>query len=189
MVDFTVNCAILPDNDDEQQLLKAAYQGVQPISYDTYQHPRRKPKGNVRRAMIESEPYLPASRYESLTWLTQTNQQGYYRPGQRTDILKRMGRKNWLVQNTIDLHGMNKDQAENAVALFLQHSQQRGWHRLCIIHGKGINSMQGAILLPCIQRLLLGQANVLAFTHPAPAQGGTGATLVLLKTTQPSVDL
>jgi DNA-nicking Smr family endonuclease len=50
-----------------------------------------------------------------------------------------------------------------------------------IIHGKGLNSPDGVPTIKnMVDRLLRQRADVLAFHSAPPAQGGTGAVLVLI---------
>ena len=50
-----------------------------------------------------------------------------------------------------------------------------------IIHGKGRNSEGLPVIKNLVDRMLRQRADVLAFHSAPPAQGGTGAVLVLLK--------
>jgi DNA-nicking Smr family endonuclease len=50
-----------------------------------------------------------------------------------------------------------------------------------IVHGKGINSTDSLpVLKNVVDRVLRQRSDVLAFHSAPPAQGGTGAVLVLL---------
>ncbi len=56
---------------------------------------------------------------------------------------------------------------------------------MLVIHGRGLNSGDaGPVLGEAVQRVLTAgrvARAILAFTHAGPAQGGDGATLVLLR--------
>jgi DNA-nicking Smr family endonuclease len=77
------------------------------------------------------------------------------------------------VQDELDLHGLNRVEAAHAVADFLD--QANGMRCVLIIHGKGTVLREG------LRAALPARAEVLAFVEAPPAQGGAGATLVLLK--------
>lgn len=86
------------------------------------------------------------------------------------------------VEARLDLHGMGKLEAYEAVGRFLRRAQAAGMRHVLIITGKG---RDGAGVLrahlphwlnePAMRRLLAGMA------HPPVGGGGTGALHVLLK--------
>lgn len=165
----------------DSRLLKEAYAHVTPLAeQNTYQHSRSIPQTRKKRISKE-RPLL--NLYADIVWLPSSDDsKGAYQSGLRTNILKSMRRRNWVIQAQLDLHGMHIEQAEKATLQFLNQSQEHGLQRLCIIHGKGLNSPnQEPILKKHICRLLTYQANVLAFTHPSSAQGGEGVLLILMK--------
>jgi len=105
----------------------------------------------------------------------------YLREGLQREVLRKLRRGHWVVEDEIDLHGMNRKVAAVSVGEFLRQCRRRG--RLCvrIVHGKGLGSRQRE---PVLKRLLwkwLLREEVLAFTQAPAAQGGSGAVLVLLK--------
>ncbi|BCL75328.1 hypothetical protein JHS3_10640 [Jeongeupia sp. HS-3] len=106
----------------------------------------------------------------------------YLRPGQKLDTLKKLRRGHWLVQAELDLHGYGSDTARQMVGEFLHAAQQA--HRRCvrIIHGKGLSSRnQEPVLKHKLKNWLVQRDEVLAFSQARPADGGSGAVLVLLK--------
>jgi len=106
----------------------------------------------------------------------------YLRPGLSPRLLRRLKRGQFSVADEIDLHQMTADVARKAVKLFLDESQRE--HRLCvkIIHGKGLRSRApGPVLKRLVDGMLRRRGDVLAFASAAPASGGTGAVVVLLR--------
>ena len=64
---------------------------------------------------------------------------------------------------------------------FLTDARHAGLGCVRIIHGKGLHGDSGTpVLKNLVDRLLRHRADVLAFHSAPPAQGGTGAVLVLL---------
>jgi DNA-nicking Smr family endonuclease len=105
----------------------------------------------------------------------------YLKQGHAPRILKRLRRGHYAVVDEIDLHQMNAATAALALKRFLDESRKS--RRLCvkIIHGKGLRSRAGGpVLKRLADRLLRQRADVIAFAPAQPADGGTGATLVLL---------
>jgi DNA-nicking Smr family endonuclease len=72
--------------------------------------------------------------------------------------------------------------ARTAVKQFLDENKREG--RLCvkIIHGKGLRSRsEGPVVKRLVDGMLRQRADVLAFASAKPAEGGTGAVIVLLR--------
>ena len=95
--------------------------------------------------------------------------------------LRDLRRGRWVVQEKLDLHGLNRDQAKEAVVTFLAECRQHGHRCVRIVHGKGLSSPGRE---PVLKRLVLGwltqRSDVLAFCQARAAEGGAGAVVVLL---------
>jgi DNA-nicking Smr family endonuclease len=105
----------------------------------------------------------------------------YLRPGLPRDVLRKLRRVHWVVQDELDLHGLTGDEAARATARFLAESLRRGLRCLRIIHGKGRGSVnREPVLKGRVRRLLARKSEVLAYCEPPPAHGGGGAVIVLL---------
>ena len=108
----------------------------------------------------------------------------YIASGNSPDILEKLRKGQWQIQAFLDLHGYQREQARSALADFIRRAKQAKLRAVCIIHGKGINSPQGAVL-PNKVRIWLSQSNdVQAFCSAAEKDGGVGATQVLLVATK-----
>jgi DNA-nicking Smr family endonuclease len=109
----------------------------------------------------------------------------YRAPGIQDSVWRRLRRGGYRIGAELDLHGMNRDRAREAVAGFLAHCQDRDLRALRIIHGKGNGSPNSG---PVIKALLAGwlrrRKDVLAFCSARPHDGGTGAVYVLLRASQ-----
>lgn len=95
--------------------------------------------------------------------------------------LKRLKRGEFAVQDELDLHHMHVDEAEAALRVFLGEARRQQYPCVRLVHGKGLRSEFGPVLKALVDRLLRHRSDVLAFSSAPPAQGGTGATLVLLR--------
>ena len=86
------------------------------------------------------------------------------------------------VEDTLDLHG---DTVERGLARLREHVVGNARLRRCvlIIHGKGTHSEHGAPLREAVLSELLGPLSgfVHAFSTASPADGGEGATYILLR--------
>ena len=104
----------------------------------------------------------------------------------RRALLQRLKRGEIAVQEELDLHGADAREAEQLLRAFLHDARQHGVGCVRIIHGKGLHGAASIassgmpVLKNLVDRMLRHRADVLAFHSAPPAQGGTGAVLVLL---------
>ncbi|MFZ1445006.1 MAG: Smr/MutS family protein, partial [Candidatus Dechloromonas phosphoritropha] len=87
------------------------------------------------------------------------------------------------VQDEIDLHGLNRDEARSNLAAFLAKSLKQGRRCVRIVHGKGHGSPgREAVLRRLVRGWLVQKSEVLAYCQAKPQDGGEGAVIVLLRT-------
>jgi len=105
----------------------------------------------------------------------------FLRPGLPRDILRKLRRTHWVVQDHLDLHGLTGDEAAAETATFIADCRHRGLRCVRIVHGKGLRSPgREPVLKRRIRKLLARRDDVIAFVEPRAAQGGGGAVIVLL---------
>lgn len=106
----------------------------------------------------------------------------YLRDGYPPKWLRQLKRGQFSVQDDLDLHQMNAAAAQASIVAFLAEARQHGWRCVRIVHGKGLRSKAaGPVLKGLTDRMLRRRDDVIAFASARPAQGGTGAVIVLLK--------
>jgi DNA-nicking Smr family endonuclease len=106
----------------------------------------------------------------------------YLKDGVAPRVLRDLKRGRYSIRDEIDLHQMTLAIAREAMKEFLEYNRRAD--RLCvkIIHGKGLRSRAaGPVLKRMVDSTLRKRGDVIAFASAKPAEGGTGATLVLLK--------
>jgi DNA-nicking Smr family endonuclease len=106
----------------------------------------------------------------------------YLKDGVAPRVLRNLKRGHYSIREEIDLHQMTEAVARAAMKEFLEESLRDD--KLCvkIIHGKGLRSRAaGPVLKRMVDGALRRRADVIAFASAKAAEGGTGATLVLLK--------
>lgn len=106
----------------------------------------------------------------------------YLKAGLSPRLLRQLKRGQFSIADEIDLHQMTAAVARAAIKEFLDDNRRH--NRLCvkIIHGKGLRSRaEGPVLKRLVDGMLRQRADVLAFASARPAEGGTGAVIVLLK--------
>jgi DNA-nicking Smr family endonuclease len=114
---------------------------------------------------------------------------GGRRPERAPEVDRRLARHlrdgDYPIEARLDLHGHSRDEATGALERFILQSMAAARRCVLVIHGRGLNSGDaGPVLGEAVQRVLtVGRVApaILAFTHAAPAHGGDGATLVLLR--------
>jgi DNA-nicking Smr family endonuclease len=105
----------------------------------------------------------------------------YRREGVPSSALNRLRRGEWALQAELDLHGLRRDEAREALQGFLRQARVQGLRCVRVVHGKGHGSPgREPVLKVRVQRWLAQAQEVLAFTQAPGPQGGAGALLVLL---------
>ena len=108
----------------------------------------------------------------------------FRRRGIGIDVVRKLRRGVWVLQDEIDLHGLRSDAARERVADFVRDSARAGLRCIRVVHGKGLGSPgREPVLKAKVKSWLVQRSEVLAFAHARPADGGHGALIVLLKPT------
>lgn len=106
----------------------------------------------------------------------------YAKDGVGPDVVKKLRKRHWKVEDELDLHGMTRDVARGAVGDFVRRCLRRGVRCVRIIHGVGYGSPNGEPVLRSVVHSWLVQLDeVVAFCVANRADGGNGALIVLLK--------
>lgn len=108
----------------------------------------------------------------------------FARDGIGPDTLRKLRRGHWIIQAQLDLHGLRRDEAREALAQFLRSATKRGVRCVRVIHGKGLGSVnKEPVLKNKVRSWLVQKEEVIAFCQARAADGGSGALVVLLKAT------
>jgi DNA-nicking Smr family endonuclease len=101
--------------------------------------------------------------------------------------LKMLRNGGYPIEAKLDLHGRSLDKAMDLLEGFIARARAAGKRCVLIVHGRGLNSGPDGPVLRTATREWLSDGrsrpHVLAFTSAAPAQGGDGAAIVLLRGT------
>jgi len=115
-------------------------------------------------------------------WLETGDEPNFLRPGLSRQVLRKLRSGTWVIQSQLDLHGMDRHEAREALAAFLAGSIKRGIRCVRVIHGKGLGSKnREPVLKTKVKHWLAQRAEVLAYCQARPMDGGSGALVVLLK--------
>jgi DNA-nicking Smr family endonuclease len=171
--------------DDDLDLFKEAVKGARPIKVNRVLAPIKKPKPIPKQFLLDerqaladslSDHYIPAHELESGEELL------YLRDGQSPLVLSKLRRGHWVVQASIDLHGLVSDEARAYVSAFISDCKKRGIRCVRIVHGKGLGSRnREPILKHKLRGWLMQKDEVIAYAQAKANDGGSGAVLVLLK--------
>lgn len=105
----------------------------------------------------------------------------FRRFGVGPDVVTKLRRGHWAIQTEIDLHGMRRDEAREALVQFVREASRRGQRCVRVVHGKGHGSPgRQPVLKVKAQRWLAQCEEVIAFAQATGPQGGAGALIVLL---------
>ena len=106
----------------------------------------------------------------------------FQQSGIQKKTFKKLKQGKFVVEDTVDLHGLTINKARELINDFINHALQQQLKCVQIIHGKGYRShAKGPVLKPLVNSWLRQKAEVLAFCSTTQRDGGTGAVYVLLK--------
>jgi DNA-nicking Smr family endonuclease len=157
-----------------------------------------KPLPDKRKVHHKPEPKMPTAmqyqkdekavlkeaisdEFDVSTLLEVDEHLSFRRPGIGTDVTRKLRRGDWSIQRQLDLHGLRRDDAREALSIFVREAHQQGIRCVRVVHGKGLGSPGKApILKNRVHSWLVQKNEVLAFVQAKPADGGGGALVVLL---------
>lgn len=176
----------MPQPPDDADLLREALKDVAPIACSgrvVHEKPRRKP---VPAQHLKDERQALADSLSERVPLELALESGeelvFVRDGLGTQVLRKLRRGHWVVQDHLDLHGLRSEEARTLLVAFLNESLRRGRRCVRIVHGKGLGSRnREPVLKKKVAGWLARREEVLAFCQAPANEGGSGAALVLLK--------
>src|SRR5438105_1118964 len=125
-----------------------------------------------------------SDEFDAATLLDIDEALSFRRPGVGLDVTRKLRKGGWSLQGEIDLHGLRRDEAREALADFLRGALKRGWRCVRVVHGKGLGSPgKTPVLKGKVQSWLMQKDEVLAFVQARADEGGAGAVVVLLRPT------
>ena len=163
---------------------------VQPLRRGHQQHratlhdrPRPQPRP-LQREKDEAAALVQALSDEmDVEALLETDEAlSFRRPDVGPDVLRRLRRGVWSIQAQLDLHGLRRDEAREALNRFFKAAVQQRLRCVRVVHGKGHGSPgRTPVLKDKVKRWLVQKEEVIAFVQARATEGGHGALVVLLK--------
>jgi len=175
---------------EDIDLFRQRTQDVKPLTHKTAELQRARSSRRIRSetstsmtdSTVTSGTLRPGQEMEAVA-ISSDDYLQFRRPGIQDRVFRKLQRGQLPITDELDLHGMTAYRAQIALDQFMEQIQNSG-KQICvrIIHGKGYGSRDG---LPVIKRQtqlwLQCNINVLAYCSCRPADGGTGAVYVLVK--------
>jgi DNA-nicking Smr family endonuclease len=123
-----------------------------------------------------------SDEFDAATLLDIDDALSFRRPGVGTDVTRKLRKGEWSIQGEIDLHGLRREDAREALAGFIREAHRRGWRCVRVVHGKGLGSPgKTPVLKGKVQGGFIQKNEVMAFVQARGDEGGAGALIVLLK--------
>jgi DNA-nicking Smr family endonuclease len=174
-----------PPDEDDAALFRREMKGVAPSPPANRVQPVRNPPPPLPFKRIEDERAVLAELARFAGGADEDieieEDHVFLRPGLAREVLRKLKRAHWVIQDEIDLHGLTADEAAEAMAMFVAACVKRGLRCVRIVHGKGLRSPnREPVLKRRVRRLLTRRDDVLAYCEPHAADGGSGAVIVLL---------
>lgn len=143
-------------------------------------HPRQRIQDELR-VLDESL----SDEFDVETLLDTDESLSYRRPDIGPDVVRKLRRGHWALQGQLDLHGLRSTEAREALGAFLREATKQGLRCVRVVHGKGLGSPgKTPVLKNKVLSWLVQKNDVLAYTQARAAEGGAGALIVLLRTSQ-----
>jgi DNA-nicking Smr family endonuclease len=172
---------------DDAALFRAAVGAVKPLAEQNRISPQPSPRKPSLRPPVPP-PAIPDTLSDgcpaksSSDFAAENTANEYLSNGLSRMTLRKLRRGTWPIEDSLDLHGNHTDAARKLLQEFLHAAAQRNLRCVLVIHGKGLNSRGGEAVLRKLARHWLAQhPHVLGYCDATPADGGSGAVLILLK--------
>lgn len=179
----------------ESQAFRAAVRDVRPLA-QTPTAPglaNPKPRARLRKAAASTAVDLDAAMpligalpaqdaASTADIVTGDGALSFARSGVRTQVMRRLRRGLYPIEDELDLHGLTQTAARDQLSDFLARSRDGGCRCVRIVHGKGYRSgVRGPVLKTAVNLWLRRHMDVMAFVSARAIDGGAGAMYVLLR--------
>ncbi len=177
--------------EEDRKLFREAVRGVRPLKTPA----RAVPANSAAQPPVPVQSLLDEHQVlrESVEGvrsiedaLESGNEDSFLRPGLAREVLRKLRRGHWVVEDELDLHGLKVHEAHERVSQFLRRCAKHCRRCVRVVHGKGLRSPgREPVLKGKVRVWLARRAEVLAFCQAPANQGGSGAMLVLLAGRKP----
>lgn len=171
---------------DGALLFRRAVADVVPLPPSDRADPGRlRPQPLARQRLADERQVLVDALADPWDWdaaVATGEELHFVRPGVPSAAMRKLRRGGWVIRAELDLHGHTGDEARVALAGFLNRCMSEDRRCVRIIHGKGHGSKNRLpVLKNKVRHWLMQREDVLAFCQARTVDGGSGAVIVLLK--------
>lgn len=174
---------------DDEAILRRALEGVRPLNGDGRIRTPIEPRTTHTIVDEDAEVIAQLSDLVSGQAPFDISESDEYVEGFRVGLdprlVSELRRGKFAVQAHFDMHGLIQGDAKEALKEFIIASVRKGLRTVLVVHGRGLRSPGGHSVLKHASAGWLSHGaiggHVLAFSSARPADGGAGATYVLLK--------
>lgn len=169
---------------EDAELFRRTVGQVRPVKWSGAELRRRRPRPVPAQTIAGEQAVIEEMIHGDLdpAELETGDELVYRAPGLQERQFRKLRRGQFALEGELDLHGMNAENAHEAVAEFLKHARGTGKRCVRIIHGKGRGSRDGRPVLKLnLQRWLRRRRDIMGYCSARPVDGGTGAVYVLLR--------
>lgn len=174
--------------DQEADLFVEAMTDVTPMQSDLYwQMPKKKRSPNASTGTEDPEMKALKRLVEDGEGFRVADTPEYMEaagPGADKALVRRLHQGRFAIQGHLDLHGLTRAGAEQALSQFIHKALVSGKRMVLVIHGRGLTSPGRPVLKDMVYSWLTRgplRRHILAFTSARSCDGGAGATYVLLR--------
>jgi DNA-nicking Smr family endonuclease len=176
---------------DDETFLRNALEGVRPLHANGTRRSRIPLEPTLTHKMVDEDAEVIALLSDLVSGqapfdITESDEyvEGY-RVGLDPRLVSQLRRGEFAMQAHFDMHGMIQGAAKEALKEFIIASVRKGLRAVLVVHGRGLRSPNGHSVLKHASAGWLSHGaiggHVLAFATARAADGGAGATYVLLK--------
>jgi DNA-nicking Smr family endonuclease len=176
---------------DDESFLRRAFEGVRPLHRNGNARSRIPLDPPTTHTIVDEDAEVVALLSDLVSGqapfdITESDEyvEGY-RVGLDPRLVSQLRRGEFAMQDHFDMHGMIQSDAKEALKEFIIKSVRKGLRAVLIVHGRGLRSPNGHSVLKHASAGWLSHGaiggHVLAFATARAADGGAGATYVLLK--------
>jgi DNA-nicking Smr family endonuclease len=174
-------------DDDDDRAFAEAMRGAMPL--DPAERRRRaQPVPPSSTAAASTRPGRPVAGDETGAFRVASSGESIAGRAAGIDarLLRRLRAGDYPIEATLDLHGRRAAAVGGALERLVAAAQAQGRRCVLVVHGRGQRSPAGEpVLKPAVWQWLTSspaaRAAVMAFCSARPEQGGSGATLLLLR--------
>lgn len=174
-----------PAPPSEHPELAQALKGVRPLASKRIELDLPKPPPRPLQHERDEQSALAESIYAPTSLdmhLEGGDELNHLANGVPRSVLRDLRRGRWVVQDQVDLHGCNRDEARDLLAACMGRWRKEGLRCVRVVHGKGRGSPgREPILKKLVAGWLINYADVMAYCQARLVDGGAGALVVLLK--------